>query len=178
MTMERLQGRWMPLLAGGFALGVLVTGGSNYAWHETGTNEFCIACHANDAAKEWRESVHYGNPAGVAAGCADCHLPRAFVPRLLRKAKGATVEVWAHFAGTIATPGKYEARRRAMAETEWRRLRADGAQECRDCHRPEAMVDKDKREVGAMHAAAVAGGQICTDCHQGVAHVAPSAAYK
>ena len=158
------------LLAAGVVLGALAVLGIDYSLDATATDEFCGTCHENNATREWRESAHYRNPSGFVAGCADCHLPRELVPKMLRKTKGATKEVWGHVTGLIATPEKYEARRRAMAEAEWARLRANGAQECRNCHRPDLMADRSK---GGMHKDALGSGQVCIDCHKGVAHRAP-----
>jgi len=160
------------LVAIGIVLGVVGLAGFDYALHATSTNEFCSTCHANDAAKEWRASFHHNNRVGFVAGCADCHLPREFGPKMVRKTK-AVKEVWGHFTGVINTPEKYEAHRQAMAENEWARMRANGAQECRNCHHPESMADKDKSYVSAMHQSALSGGKICIDCHKGVAHRAP-----
>jgi len=150
---------------------MLATTGFHYAMQATSSNEFCAQCHADNATKEWRESAHYRNSHGFVAGCADCHLPEAFLPRVARKLRGATFEVWGQLAGVLDTPEKYEARRLEMAQTEWRRLRSDGAQECRGCHRTASMAEK---SVADMHGAALSGGATCTDCHQGVAHRAPA----
>jgi cytochrome c-type protein NapC len=163
------------LIAAGFVLGVVAAVGFQYTLHATSTNEFCGTCHADDAMREWRQSAHYNNRAGFVAGCSDCHLPRAFVPKIMRKAEAAR-EIWGHLTGVIDTPAKYEAHRQAMAESEWRRMRANGAQECRDCHHPDSMADKDKAFVAGMHRSALAGGQICIDCHKGIAHRAAPAA--
>jgi len=163
------------LLAAGLIIGIAATLGFNYTLHATSTNEFCSSCHANDAAREWRESAHHNNRAGFVAGCSDCHLPREFVPKMVRKVKAAK-EVWGQFIGVIDTPEKYEAHRQAMAESEWSRMRANGAQECRNCHHPDSMADKQKPYVKDMHQGALAGGQICIDCHKGVAHRAPGPA--
>ena len=168
--------RYSPftLLGAGLVIGVVGQVGFDTTLHATSTNEFCSGCHANDAAKEWRESVHYSNRAGFIAGCSDCHLPRELVPKMVRKTK-AVKEVWGRLIGIIDTPEKYEAHRQAMAESEWSRMRDNGAQECRNCHHPDSMSDKDKSYVGGMHKSALAGGQICIDCHKGVAHRAPGA---
>jgi cytochrome c-type protein NapC len=157
------------LLAAGVVLGAAGLVTFDFALHATSTNEFCSTCHANDAAKEWRESKHYSNPVGFVAGCSDCHLPREFVPKMVRKVKAAR-EVWNHFTGKINTPEKFEAHRKEMAENEWARMKGNGAQECRNCHSPALSTDKDKAE---MHKGALAGGAICIDCHKGVAHKAP-----
>ncbi len=41
----------------------------------------------------------------------------------------ASKEVWAWVFGTINTPEKYEAKRRELAEREWRRLKANDSLE-------------------------------------------------
>jgi len=167
--------RGWALLGAGFALGLAAAAAFTFGMHATGTDEFCASCHARDAVPEWRASAHYLNRSGFVAGCADCHLPAALGPRLLRKARGATLEVWGHLTGVIDTPEKYEARRPAMAQAEWQRMRANGARECRACHHPQSMADKGNPSLRSLHEGALAGGQICTDCHQGIAHRAPAA---
>jgi cytochrome c-type protein NapC len=160
------------LLGVGVVIGVAGLLGFETAQRAIGTNEFCSGCHANDAAKEWRESVHHDNHGGFVASCSDCHVPREFVPKMVRNAKSVK-EMWSHLAGVIDTREKYEAHRPAMAETEWNRLRGNGARECRNCHDPGSMVNKDKPHVAGVHKSALAGGQVCIDCHKGVAHRAP-----
>ena len=91
---------------------------------------------------------------------------------MVRKVKAAK-EVWGHITGVIDTPQKFEAHRLAMAESEWSRLKANGAQECRNCHHPASMASKEKPHVKDMHKGVIESGQICTDCHKGVAHKAP-----
>ncbi len=144
----------------------------NFSLQATSTTEFCSSCHADNAAKEWKQSKHFANAQGVQVGCPDCHLPHAFGPKMIRKVQ-AVREVWGHFAGTIGTAEKYEAHRMEMAKSEWARLKANGAQECKNCHVPENMTNPEKAFLKAMHVEAIKGGQICTDCHQGVAHKAP-----
>ncbi|MGC2517908.1 MAG: NapC/NirT family cytochrome c [Burkholderiales bacterium] len=165
----------LTLLAAGFVFGIVALAGFDYSLHATSSNEFCSSCHNNDATREWLESAHHNNRVGFVAGCSDCHLPREFVPKMVRKVKAAK-EVLGHLTGVINTPEKYEAHRLAMAESEWARMRGNGAQECRNCHHPESMADKDKSYVSAMHKSALSGGKICIDCHQGVAHRAPGRA--
>ncbi|MCL2309533.1 MAG: NapC/NirT family cytochrome c [Proteobacteria bacterium] len=161
---------WWLIL--GIIVGVAGLGTMNYALHETGTSEFCTSCHANDVGKEWVVSKHHTNQYGVRVGCSDCHVPQSFVPKMVRKTK-ALGEVYAHFVGTINTPEKFEAKRKELAESEWARLRANGAQECRNCHYMDTINNPEKEFLKDMHVSALAGGQICIDCHKGVAHKAP-----
>jgi cytochrome c-type protein NapC len=103
-------------------------------------------------------------------------VPREFLPKVVRVAVSMK-QIWSHFTGVIDTPEKYEAHRQAMDETEWNRLRGNGARECRNCHRPESMVNKEKAYIAGMHTSALAGGQVCIDCHKRVGHgAAPAAA--
>lgn len=160
---------WLIL---GIIVGVAGLGTMNFALHATSTNEFCSSCHANDAAKEWMMSKHYSNQYGVRVGCSDCHIPQSFVPKMLRKMQ-ALKEVYGHFTGVIDTPEKFEAKRKEMAESEWARLKANGGQECRNCHFMNTINNPEKEYLKDMHVGALDGGQICTDCHKGVAHKAP-----
>jgi cytochrome c-type protein NapC len=163
---------WLWLILG-IVIGVAGLCAMNFALHTSSTDEFCSSCHANDAAKEWKVSKHYANPYGFRAGCSDCHVPREFVPKMMRKMKAAG-EVYGHLVGVIDTPEKFEAKRKEMAESEWARLRANGAQECRNCHHMDTIDNPEKEYLKDMHAGALEGGQmVCIDCHKGVAHKAP-----
>src|ERR1700752_2283251 len=88
---------------------VIVGGGCTAAAavtvHMTSTEEFCSSCHANDAAAEFKDTIHDKNRTGVRATCADCHLPRELAPMMIRKVKAAK-EVWGHFTGVINTKEK------------------------------------------------------------------------
>ncbi|MDR1530182.1 MAG: NapC/NirT family cytochrome c [Burkholderiales bacterium] len=163
---------WLWLVIG-IIVGSAALGVTEFALHATSTNEFCSSCHKNDAAPEWRASKHYVNAYGVRAGCSDCHIPKDFVPKMIRKTK-ALGEVYGHFTGVIDTPEKFEAKRLEMAESEWKRLKANGAQECRNCHFMDAVNNPDKEYLADMHKGVLESGeQVCTDCHKGVAHKAP-----
>lgn len=159
----------LVLVGGGLVLGVVLTLAFKTALVVTSSNEFCLSCHTQNAGLDWKRSSHYVNRSGMVVGCADCHEPRAFFPGMIRKMQSFN-EIWHQLIGTISTPEKYEAHRLALAQREWARLGKNGAQECRNCHRPDAMAEAPIRD---MHIAALSGGQICTDCHKGVAHQAP-----
>src|SRR6266508_4665599 len=117
---------WGWLIAG-VVIGVAGLATFNFSLQATSTTEFCSSCHADNAAKEWKQSKHFANAQGVQVGCPDCHLPHAFGPKMIRKVQ-AVREVWGHFAGTIGTAEKYEAHRMEMAKSEWASLKANGAQ--------------------------------------------------
>lgn len=139
------------------------------------TEEFCISCHEmrNTVYQEYMDSVHYNNRSGVRATCPDCHVPHEFVPKMIRKLK-ASKELYGKIFGVIDTPQKFEAHRLTMAQNEWRRMKDNNSQECRNCHNFEYMDTTAQKSVAAkMHDRAVKDGQTCIDCHKGIAHKLP-----
>ncbi len=117
-----------------FACGILFTIASGVALDYTNTTEFCTSCHTMQVnLKELKEAVHYSNVSGVTAGCADCHVPRALLPKLWAKLMAAK-DVYHEIMGTINTPEKYEARRWEMANRVWDKMKASDSRECRHCH--------------------------------------------
>ena len=119
-------------------VGGAVIGASAATLHLTGTEQFCSnACHElrDNAAVEFKDTIHDKNRTGVRAECADCHIPREFVPMMIRKVEAAR-EIWGHFTGYIDTKEKYEKNRHAMAVREWTRMKKNDSQECRNCHTP------------------------------------------
>ena len=165
----------LALLVLGFAGGILFWGGFHTALEATNTLEFCISCHEmrDNVYKEYRETVHFSNRTGVRAVCSDCHVPHAWGPKMIRKAKAA-LEVWGHLTGVIDTPAKFEAQRMELATHEWARMKAAGSQECRNCHAFDAMSGEvQKQSVYKKHMKAQAEGQTCIDCHKGIAHHLP-----
>ncbi|XNM56884.1 NapC/NirT family cytochrome c [Escherichia coli] len=103
----------------------------------------------------------------------DCHVPHEFVPKMIRKLK-ASKELYGKIFGVIDTPQKFEAHRLTMAQNEWRRMKDNNSQECRNCHNFEYMDTTAQKSVAAkMHDQAVKDGQTCIDCHKGIAHKLP-----
>jgi cytochrome c-type protein NapC len=158
-----------------FLLGIGFTGsfigGLKYA--ETVT--FCTSCHEmNTPFQELTQSVHHSNPFGIRATCADCHVPPAFVPGLIRHIEAST-EVWGHLMGELDTPAKYESHRLALAQKIWAELKANDSAECRSCHTPAAMAfSKQPPAAASAHQSLGTSGMTCIDCHRGVAHTLPS----
>jgi cytochrome c-type protein NapC len=167
--------RWplVVLIVVGAVIGVAASGMFAVTMHMTGTDEFCSGCHQVDIVPEWKQSVHYVNPAGLRAGCGDCHDPSDPIRLVLRKFQGLD-ELWNQILGTLATPEKFEANRLRMAQLEWTRMRADHSQNCQNCHSLQQMTDPANASLSTMHRTAIANGQACIDCHKGVAHTAPS----
>src|SRR3954470_19582737 len=158
------------LVGGGMVLAATAT------LHATGTEQFCSnACHElrDNAATEFKETIHDKNRTGVGGGSGDCHIPREFVPMMIRKVE-ASREIWGHLTGYIDTTEKYEKNRHAMATREWTRMKKNDSQECRNCHTPAGMdPEKQSENARARHAKAKAEGNTCIDCHFGIAHTEP-----
>ncbi|NYZ12415.1 cytochrome C [Azospirillum sp. RWY-5-1] len=159
----------------GVVAGVVGWGGFNTVLEATNSTAFCISCHEmrSTVYEEYRRSVHYANASGVRAACADCHVPRDWTHKLLRKVQ-ATNELYHWLVGTIDTPEKFEAKRHELARHEWDRMRATDSRECRNCHSFEAMdFHKQNAKAATTMAAAAKAGKTCIDCHKGIAHNFP-----
>jgi cytochrome c-type protein NapC len=164
----------LTLLGGGFIAGIVFLGGFSTAMEATNTTEFCISCHEMKSNfEEYKKTIHYSNRSGVRASCSDCHVPKDFSHKILRKLEAAN-DVWGHLTGTIDTPEKFEAKRLEMATREWARMKATGSQTCRNCHSFEGMdPDKQKQRSRKQHESALKDKQTCIDCHKGIAHQKP-----
>lgn len=165
----------LSLLAVGFMAGIIFWGGFNTALEATNTLEFCTTCHEmrDTVYQEYKQTIHYSNRTGVRAICSDCHVPRDWTHKMLRKAK-ASFEVWGKLTGSIDTKEKFEAKRMTLATHEWERMKASDSRECRNCHGFEAMSGEvQKQTVFKKHMKAKDEGQTCIDCHKGIAHKLP-----
>lgn len=165
----------LAVLVVGFFAGLIFWGGFNTALEATNSLEFCIGCHEmrDNVYVEYKETIHYSNRTGVRATCPDCHVPKDWTHKLIRKAK-ASFEVWGKLTGSIATKEKFEAKRMELATHEWERMKATNSIECRNCHNFEAMSgDIQKQTVFKKHMAAMEKGGTCIDCHKGIAHKLP-----
>lgn len=165
----------ITLLAVGFVTGIIFWGGFNTALEATNSLEFCTSCHEmrDTVYQEYKETIHYSNRTGVRAICSDCHVPRDWTHKMLRKAK-ASFEIWGKLTGSIDTKEKFEAKRMTLATHEWERMKAVGSRECRNCHDFDAMSGEvQKQTVYKKHMKAKADGQTCIDCHKGIAHKLP-----
>jgi cytochrome c-type protein NapC len=165
----------IALLSVGFISGIFFWGGFNTAMEATNTLEFCIGCHEmkDNVYKEYKETIHYSNRTGVKAVCSDCHVPKDWTHKMIRKVQ-ASKEVWGKITGIIDTPEKFEAHRMEMAQSEWNRMKASDSRECRNCHSFDAMSKEKQRGTPyKKHMAAKAEGKTCIDCHKGIAHKLP-----
>jgi cytochrome c-type protein NapC len=155
--------------------GIIFWGGFNTAMEATNQMEFCIGCHEmrDNVYQEYKKTIHFSNRTGVRAICSDCHVPKDWTHKLIRKIQ-ATGELWGKMTGYIDTPEKFEKHRMEMATSEWKRLKATDSRECRNCHTFEAMSDDvQKKSVYDKHMKAKADSKTCIDCHKGIAHKLP-----
>ena len=162
------------LLFVGLLAGIVFWGGFNTAMEMTNTLGFCTACHEMDTVyAEYQTTVHYRNRTGVRAICSDCHVPKEWFPKVVRKVK-ATNELFHKLAGTIGTREKFEKERKKLAENVWRTMKANDSHECRNCHNFLSMDFSRQKEWSApVHQTALKEGQTCIDCHKGIAHKLP-----
>ena len=165
----------VTLLAAGFIGGILFWGGFHTALEATNTETFCIGCHEmrDNVYPEYQKTIHYTNRTGVRATCPDCHVPREWGPKMIRKIQ-ASRELWGKMVGTIDTKEKFEAKRLKLAEREWARMKANDSLECRNCHGFASMdTEKQKLRGAKMHKIGRDENKTCIDCHKGIAHSKP-----
>jgi len=176
--MDKIKGnRRIRLCAIAMALmvgSIIFVGMFNTGLDVTNTTEFCTSCHTMQYNfKELKQTAHWNNRSGVKTGCADCHVPKEFFPKLKAKIIAAK-DVWHEIIGTIDTPEKFERRRWKLANAVWQKMEADNSQQCRNCHSFGnmlfAMQDKSARK---KHMKAEKTGRTCIECHKGIAHEEP-----
>jgi len=164
------------IFAIGLIGGVVLLGGINGAMEYTNSLEFCISCHEmkDTVYQEYTKTIHYSNRTGVRVVCGDCHVPKAWTDKVLRKI-GAVNDIYHTLMGTVDTPEKFEAHRLELAERVWATMTATNSRECRSCHSFEAM-DPHKQTARAREKMGEAKdrGQTCIECHKGIAHKRPT----
>ena len=165
----------------GMTVGVVGWTGFNATMDVTNSLWFCTSCHEMSVPfEEYKKSIHYSNPAGVRAICSDCHVPKDWSHKLVRKIQ-ATNELWHKLRGTIDTPEKYEAHRLELARHVWDGMKQTDSRECRNCHSYDAMdFEHQKPKAAEQMRKGLEEGQTCIDCHKGIAHKLPdmSTGYK
>jgi len=163
------------LLIVGFVSGIIFWGGFNTAMEMTNTEEFCISCHEMrvNVFEEYKDTIHYTNRTGVRATCPDCHVPKEWVYKFVRKIK-ATNELYHKALGSIDTPEKFEAKRLQLAQNVWKTMKETDSRECRNCHDFKSMdyTEQGRRSM-QQHQKGVDEGKTCIDCHKGIAHSSP-----
>ncbi len=156
----------------GVVIGILIWGGFNWGLELTNTEQFCISCHEMESTvyQDLKKTVHYSNRTGVRATCPDCHVPRPWIYKIVRKIQ-ASNELYHHFMGTLDTPEKFEAHRRELAQHVWKVMKETDSRECRNCHSMKSMkAASQSQRARTRHQEARENHQTCIDCHKGIAH--------
>ena len=165
----------LVLLVIGVFTGIVLWGGFNTTLEMTNTMDFCLSCHEmrDNPYPEYQETIHYKNPSGVQVTCADCHVPKPWGHKVVRKIV-ATKELWYKFVGKIDTPEKYNEHRWELANRVWDSMKATDSRECRNCHSFDSMdLSEQDRSARRKHSRALDEGETCIDCHKGIAHELP-----
>ena len=163
------------LMVGGFIAGIIFWGGFNTAMEATNNETFCISCHEmrDNVYQEYKKTIHYSNRTGVRATCPDCHVPKQWTHKFVRKIQ-ASNELFHKALGSIDTPEKFEAKRVKLANHVWESMQRTDSRECRNCHDFQSMdYTKQGRRAMNNHPAAFEEGKTCIDCHKGIAHSLP-----
>jgi len=156
----------------GMALGIMFWGSFNWAMELSNTEAFCITCHEmeNNVYQESKEKIHFSNKSGVRAICADCHVPKDWTHKVIRKVR-ASNELFHKIIGSVNTKEKFEAKRLELAQRVWDAMKATDSRECRNCHSMAAMdLEKQKPRARAQHESSIKDKETCIDCHKGIAH--------
>jgi len=177
---------WLATPTARYSLGALVAVGAilgavglvvfDFALHETSTDSFCLSCHELEIniGYEYEGMSHAKNARGFRTTCADCHVPKPFVPKMVRKIR-AVSEIYHHILGTIDTPEKFEAYRMHMATRVWADMNETDSRECRDCHNSSIFdLAAQSEKARDFHKSALTKDKTCIDCHKGIAHVLPT----
>ncbi|NOY65861.1 MAG: hypothetical protein GXP13_00445 [Gammaproteobacteria bacterium] len=165
----------LTVLVSFFALGIIFWGGFNTAMEMTNTESFCISCHEmqDNVYQEYKNTIHYANRTGVRATCPDCHVPREWTHKVIRKVM-ATNELFHKIMGSVDTPEKFEAKRLELASHVWESMKETDSRECKNCHHINSMdLGKQERLSNIKHARAIKNNMTCIDCHMGIAHNLP-----
>lgn len=172
--------KWLLFLPTGAILAAVVgaaaLGAFNFTIHYTNQNEFCYGCHIgmDSIVEEYEASSHFDNGTGVKATCANCHVPKEFIPKMKVKI-AATADIYHKLTGKI-TPENFESHRLDMAVHIWDDLKENDSKACRTCHDPERW-DTSEQSIKAQMQHVVEfweeNNKTCINCHKGVAHLLP-----
>lgn len=179
-TYQRLKGflekfSVITILVGAFIFGIVFWGGFNWAMEATNTETFCISCHEmeENVYQEYKKTIHYNNRTGVRATCPDCHVPKEWHHKIVRKIR-ASNELLHKVLGSIDTPEKFEKKRLELARHVWASMKATDSRECRNCHDFQSMdYTAQGRRARDRHIRGFEEGKTCIDCHKGIAHSLP-----
>ena len=164
------------MLAIGILVGIISWISFDIVLEITNTEEFCISCHEmeENVYLEYQDTIHYSNRTGIRATCPDCHVPKHWGHKIIRKIR-ASNELFHWMLGTINTPEKFEAKRLQLARHVWASMKATDSRECRNCHDYESMdYPKQGQRAVRQHIKGFDDGKTCIDCHKGIAHSLPA----
>jgi cytochrome c-type protein NapC len=160
----------------GMLSGLLFWGAFNTAMEASNTLAFCTSCHEmrDTVFQEYKETIHYKNRSGVRAVCSDCHVPRDWSHKFVRKVQASQELVGKFITRVIDTPEKFEVRRLELAQHVWATMKSTDSRECRNCHSWDAMdPHKQNKRARAEMEVGQKQGKTCIDCHKGIAHLLP-----
>jgi cytochrome c-type protein NapC len=158
-----------------FIGGILFWGAFNTAMEWTNREAFCISCHEmkDNVYEEYRNTIHASNRSGVRATCPDCHVPKEWGPKMIRKIQ-ASNEVLHKILGTIDTPEKFNAKRLELAKHEWERMKKTDSASAATATTTMASTTPSRAVARRrMHQTGLNEGKTCIDCHKGIAHSLP-----
>lgn len=158
-----------------FIFGIVIWGGFNTAMEATNTLPFCISCHEMESTvyQDYKHSVHFINASGVRAICSDCHVPKAWLPKVIRKIQ-ASKELYHWMLGSVDTQEKFESKRQELASRVWASMKSTDSRECRNCHQFSVMaLENQARFAARIHDDSSKKGGTCIDCHKGITHRLP-----
>ena len=164
------------VVAIGMVSGLIFWGGFNTGMEATNSLEFCVSCHEmrDTVFQEYKETIHYKNRSGVRAICSDCHVPKDWTHKFVRKVQ-ASQELYVKFV-TGGSTRRRSSRRSAWnwRSSVWEAMKGSDSRECRNCHSWDAMDPKKQRARGHKKMEeGLKAGKTCIDCHKGVAHLLP-----
>jgi cytochrome c-type protein NapC len=133
--------------------GILFWGGFNTAMEWTNREEFCISCHEmrDNVYAEYRNTIHYQNRTGVRATCPDCHVPKEWTHKIIRKIQ-ASNEVLAPPAGQHRHAREVQRQARRTGRPRVGAHEANDSRECRNCHNFDYMDYAEQNQARRSHA--------------------------
>lgn len=85
--------RWsiFALVATGIFIGAIGVVTFDYSLAASSTETFCVSCHEmeDNPYATVKQTSHFHNKTGVRPTCSDCHVPKPFIPKMIRKIEAA-----------------------------------------------------------------------------------------
>lgn len=130
----------------------------------TSSVDFCtVNCHEMAVSyREWQTSSHYDNDTGVVAECADCHLPRGFIPKMKAKMYFGIRDTLVHYFGDPENLDRKKLAAAASASV------TDGS--CMACHKNLFPSSLPRGGFIAHKSRAKGEKRKCVSCHKHLVH--------